>query len=162
MGHQPELMSDTIKENIQLGEDQSILSVLSLVCMEEDILSMPDGILTDVGNSGTRLSGGQQSRTALARTLYHGKQIIILDDPFSAIDKKTEQKIMENLRIIGKDKIIILISHRLGIFPQLDQMIWLDGEHTQIGNHETQMHTNPNYALLYKMQTLGGDENEAS
>lgn len=162
MGHQPELMSDTIKENIQLGEDQSILSVLSLVCMEEDILSMPDGILTDVGNSGTRLSGGQQSRIALARTLYHGKQIIILDDPFSAIDKKTEQKIMENLRTIGKDKIIILISHRLGIFPQLDQMIWLDGEHTQIGNHETQMHTNPNYARLYKMQSLGGDENEAS
>lgn len=159
MGHQPELMSSSLKENIQLGEVIPPSATLKSVCLEDEVQAMPQGIDTDVGDNGTRLSGGQQSRTALARTLYHGKKIIILDDPFSAVDKKTEQKIMDNLRTLGKDKIIILISHRLNMFPQLNQIIWLDSGNTQVDNHENLIKTNKNYAFLYQTQT-GGDLDE--
>ncbi len=99
LGHKPQLLSDTIYNNITLGKKQEITSVLKDVCFDTDLAEMPEGLNTLVGNSGIRLSGGQQGRIALARTLLNKNKIIILDDPFSAVDMKTEEKIIENLKI---------------------------------------------------------------
>lgn len=160
MGHQPELMSDTIEENVCLGEPGDVEAVLKMVCFAEEVAEMPEGRKTFAGNGGVRLSGGQQARTALARTLYHGRTIMILDDPFSAVDKKTEHEIMENIRRTANDKIIFLISHRLYQFPEFDRVIWLENGEGTIGTHEELMRTNTLYAELYNTQMAGGDLDE--
>ena len=74
LGHKPQLFSDTIYNNITLGEDLKINSVLRDICFEDDLKAMPEGESTIVGNNGIRLSGGQQSRIALARTLVRKKK----------------------------------------------------------------------------------------
>lgn len=128
LGHQPELFSGTIEENICLGKPGDILPVLRAVCIDQEVLALPLGIHTLIGSSGLRLSGGQQSRIALARTLYHKKPLMILDDPFSALDMETEQQIFTNLRQYASDCIILLISHRLTLFPQMNQILHLNKE----------------------------------
>ena len=161
MGHQPELMSDTIEENIRLGEKKDVSPFLRAVCFDEEVGRMPEGAGSYAGSGGVRLSGGQQQRTALARTLYNGRNLLILDDPFSAVDRRTEQEIMENLRELAKDRIILLISHRLYLFPELDQVIWLSDGASRVGTHDTLMRTNETYARLYRAQLAGGDLDEA-
>ncbi len=111
LGHDPELFNDTIEHNILLGDDASAEAFLQTVCMDEEVAQMPDGMQTLVGNGGVRLSGGQAQRLALARTLCHKKPVLILDDPFSALDRSTENEIYENLRAQTKDSIVLLISH---------------------------------------------------
>lgn len=161
LGHQSQLLSDTLYRNITLGVDGDISAVLQDVCFEEDMLSMPEGIQTVVGSSGIRLSGGQQARIALARALYHHGSLLILDDPFSAVDMKTEQIILTNLRRHYTDCIILLISHRLTVFPAADQIIFLHSDHTaEYGNHQTLLASSALYASIYQLQT-GGDSHEA-
>ena len=103
-----------------------------------------------------RLSGGQQARTALARTLSHAKPLIVLDDPFAALDRNTEEEIFRELKAMSKDRIILLISHRLYLFDQTDQVIWMDECHTKVGTHEELLATVPSYAELCSNQTKGG------
>ena len=161
LGHQSQLLSDTLYRNITLGIDGDISAVLQDVCFEEDMLSMPEGIQTVVGSSGIRLSGGQQARIALARALYRHGSLLILDDPFSAVDMKTEQLILTNLHRHYTDCIILLISHRLTVFPSADQIILLHSDHTaEYGNHQTLLASSALYASIYKLQT-GGDSHEA-
>jgi len=160
MGHQPDLVSDSIEENIRLGEHGSIAPYLQAVCFGKEVSQMPQGAATSVGSGGIKLSGGQQARTALARTLYHAQHILILDDPFSAVDRGTEQKIFENLRTLAADKIVILISHRLYLFPTLDQVLFLDGGRGVFSTHDDLMEKNPTYAELYHAQMEGEMHNE--
>ena len=83
-----------------------------------------------------RLSGGQAQRLALARTICHKKAVIILDDPFSALDKDTEKQIFKNLGEMVSDSIVMIISHRLYLFPQMNKVIWLNDGKTEIGSHD--------------------------
>ena len=152
LGHDPELFNDTIEHNILLGDDVSAENYLQAVCMDAEVAQMPDGMQTLVGNGGVRLSGGQAQRLALARTLCHKKPVLILDDPFSALDRSTENEIYEHLREQTKDSIVLLISHRLYLFPQMDQVIWMEHGTTVTGTHEELMHQVPEYAKLYDAQ----------
>lgn len=161
MGHQPELLSDTIKENVLLGDEDEVNRYLQAVCMDREMKEMPDGMETKIGNKGTRLSGGQQARIALARTLCHRKPILVLDDPFSAVDKKTEVQIMENIKEMGKDSVIFLISHRLTLFPELNRVFWMEDGKITVSDHEHLMKEHPKYADLYRRQTEEVDGNEA-
>lgn len=155
LGHDPELLSDTIKNNILLGDSGDIAPLLRAVCMEQEVSEMPEGIDTVVGASGVRLSGGQQARLALARTLAHPKPLLILDDPFAALDKHTESEIFEHLRNSTQDSIIILISHRLSLFPLLDEVIWMDNGETTVGTHAELQKSCAAYADLYQLQEGG-------
>ena len=142
MGHQPGLLSDSIDQNITLGGTTESDSVLKDVCFLTDLENMPNGKNTLVGNGGVKLSGGQQARIALARALYGKKKIIILDDPFSAVDMKTEDQIIENLKSNYQDSIIILISHRLHIFNKIDRILLLKNDQTfEYGTHEESIRT---------------------
>lgn len=153
LGHNPHLISDTIYNNITLGHDGDISHVLKMVCFEEDLKNMEEGIHTLVGNGGIRLSGGQQSRIALARTLYHKNKIVILDDPFSAVDMNTEKIIIENLKKYYKDCLIILISHRLSIFKDLNQIILINDDRTlEYGSHENLLNSSKFYKDIYLLQ----------
>lgn len=110
---------------------------------------------TIIGNEGVRLSGGQQQRIALARTLYHRRKLIILDDPFSSVDVATEKRIIQAMEAWKKDSIVILISHRLKVFPDLDRIIVLhDNGEVNIGRHEELLNQDSEYQQLFQLQNV--------
>ena len=154
LSHKPQLLSDTIYNNITMGSEQDISFVIKDVCFDVDFDAMPEGQNTLVGNSGIRLSGGQQARIALARSLLHKSKIIILDDPFSAVDVKTEEKIISNLRKNYKQCLIILISHRITIFNRINQIILLHNDKiADYGTHNELMKHSNIYATIYNLQS---------
>ena len=162
LGHDPELFNDSVEHNVLLGEQgKDAKTYLKAVCLDKEVEEMENGLDTLVGNGGVRLSGGQAQRLALARTLCHKKPALILDDPFSALDKKTEEQVFENLKKLVGDSVILLISHRLYLFPQMDQVIWMENGQTKTGTHEELMKRSPEYAKLYLEQAeKGGMTNE--
>ena len=150
LGHDPELFNDSIEHNVLLGDKKDPDVFLKAVCIDAEVNEMPDGKQTMVGNGGVRLSGGQAQRLALARTLCHLRPVMILDDPFSALDKKTEEEIFSNLRQMAGDAIILLISHRLYLFPQMDQVVWMEDGGVIVAPHETLIKEVPEYAALFE------------
>lgn len=161
LGHKTQLLSDTIYNNITLGSSKEIDEVLIDVCFDQDLKEMSEGQNTRVGNGGIRLSGGQQGRIALARTLLNKNKIIILDDPFSAVDMKTEEKIIENIKEKYKDSLIILISHRIAIFDKADKVLFMNNDKTfEFSTHEHMMKNVPVYREIYNLQVAAGDDNE--
>ncbi len=153
LGHNTQLLSDTIYNNITLGKNKSIKEVLKDVCFNKDLESMEQGENTLVGSSGVRLSGGQQARLSLARALLNKNKVIILDDPFSAIDVNTESEIIHNLRSNYKYSIIIIISHRLTMFNQVDKVIMFhEDKKVECGTHEELINKSQLYSTIYKLQ----------
>ncbi len=159
LGHDPELSSDTVRENVLCGSEQDLLPYLSAVALKEEVCAMEKGPETEIGGRGTRLSGGQAQRLALARTLAHPRPVLVLDDPFSALDRKTEDTVFENLRAYARDKVVFLISHRLYHFPQMRQIVFLEDRRATVGTHEALMASVPAYRRLYESQT-GGNPHE--
>ena len=139
LGHDPELFDDSIKNNILLGDNKDVNEYLKAVCIDKEVEAMEQGADTIIGSGGVRLSGGQAQRIALARTLCHKKPVFILDDPFSALDKNTEEQIYNNLRKMTEGSIVIILSHRLYMFPKLDKVIWLDEGSVRVGTHDELM-----------------------
>ncbi len=152
LGHDPELLGDSVENNVLLGDDDDVWTWLKAVCLDEEVREMEEKEKTVVGNSGVRLSGGQAARLALARTLCHKKPILVLDDPFSALDRRTEKQVFEHVKAYSKDRIVFLISHRLYLFPELDQVIWMDRKMGVCKSHERMMEENLQYAELYRAQ----------
>lgn len=160
LGHDTELFADSVKNNILLGDDEDVNKLLKLVCFDEETAAMEKGADTMVGTGGVRLSGGQAQRLALARTICHGRPIMILDDPFSALDKNTESQVFDNLRKVSEKEIVLLISHRLYLFPKMDKIIWLENGKTVVGTHEELMKSVPEYSRLYNDQKGGSINDE--
>ena len=157
LGHDPELSADTIRSNVLCGDEQDAMPYLAAVALQEEVLAMENGADTVIGSSGTRLSGGQAQRLALARTLAHPRPVLVLDDPFSALDRGTEDTVFANLQTYAKDKVVFLISHRLYHFPQMRQVIFMEDGRTAVGTHEELMASEPVYRQLYESQT-GGEQ----
>ena len=152
LGHDPELFADSIAENVLLGDSGDPVTYLQLVRLDQEAAEMSEGVQTRVGSGGVRLSGGQAQRLALARTLCHKKTLLILDDPFSALDRKTEREIFSNLKKVAKDNVVLLFSHRLYLFPELDQVIWMENGRTVTGTHAELMKKVPEYAELIRAE----------
>ena len=125
---------------------------LVAAALDGEVLAMENGVDTVIGPSGTRLSGGQAQRLALARTLAHQRPLLILDDPFSALDRATETEIFAHLRRLAADSVVILISHRLYLFPELDRVIWLENGEAKVGTHEELVGNTPDYAAQFDAQ----------
>ena len=107
----------------------------------------------------TQLSGGQCQRLALARTLAHPRPLLVLDDPFSALDRKTEEQVFANLRKMTAGSTVLLISHRLYLFPQMDGVLWIQVGKAVCAAHEELIVQNPQYAALVNAQE-GGEQDE--
>lgn len=150
LGHDLQLLNDTIEHNITLGKDIDILPYLKLVCIDQEVEQMEQGIHTMLGNGGILLSKGQAQRIALARTLVHASSLIILDDPFSALDIKTEQQIFHNIQSYCKDKMIILISHRLSIFQYATKVLLLEDTRATLSTHADLCQTSSTYKTLLR------------
>ena len=159
LGHDPELFNDSIENNILLGDDQEANAYLRAVCLDQEVAAMEDGLQTRVGSGGVRLSGGQAQRLALARTLCHQKPVLILEDPFSALDNQTEAQVFAHLKELCRDSIVLLISHRLYLFPQMDQVIFVDHGQALVSTHAQLLQSNAEYARLFHEQE-GGASNE--
>ena len=153
LGHDPELSADTVQNNVLCGSEQEAEPYLAEAALDDEVRRMEQGLETVIGPGGTRLSGGQAQRLALARTLAHRRPVLVLDDPFSALDRNTEDIIFRNLQEYAKDKVVFLISHRLYHFPQMQQVIFMDGGKTTVGTHAELMAAEPVYRQLYESQT---------
>ena len=152
LGHDPELFNDSVENNVLLGDSKNSDTYLNAACMKQEVAEMTDGKNTLIGSGGAYLSGGQAKRLAFARTLCHDKPILILDDPFSALDKNTEKQAFVNLQALAKDSIVLLISHRLYLFPEMDGVIWMENGKAVTGTHEELLKIVPEYESLYTSQ----------
>ena len=165
LGHDPELFNDSVENNVLLGDSKNSDTYLNAACIKQEVAEMTDGKNTLIGSGGAYLSGGQAKRLAFARTLCHDKPILILDDPFSALDKNTEKQAFVNLQALAKDSIVLLISHRLYLFPEMDGVIWMENGKAVTGTHEELLKIVPEYKSLYTSQVHtaenGGAEHDA-
>ena len=160
LGHDPELWNDTVEENVLCGEAGDAMRFLALTALDGEVRAMEQGLQTVVGSGGVRLSGGQAQRLALARTLAHPRPVLVLDDPFSALDRRTEDEVFARLKACAQDRVVILISHRLYHFPELKQIVFMQGGKADMGTHEALCASVPAYRALYESQT-GGAAHEA-
>ena len=161
VGHDPQLFSLSIEDNIRMGRSGDLSRVLEDVCLTEDLMHIPGELSAIVGEDGTKVSGGQAQRIALARALFSGNKILVLDDPFSAVDKGTEEKIFRALRSRYTDRTIILISHRLQHFPQMDLVLHLADGYVSAGTHVQLLETDEGYRKLWKLDSTADGAGKA-
>ncbi|MGZ0750678.1 SmdA family multidrug ABC transporter permease/ATP-binding protein [Kluyvera sichuanensis] len=137
----PFLFSDTVASNIALGHpsatQEEIEHAARLACVHEDILRLPQGYDTEVGERGVMLSGGQKQRISIARALLLEAEILILDDALSAVDGRTEHQILHNLRQWGEGRTVIISAHRLSALSDASEIIVMQHGHiAQRGQHD--------------------------
>lgn len=150
------LFSDTIANNIRFGKPATQVEMTSAAAnasIEEDILRLENQFETMVGERGVTLSGGQKQRVAIARALVKDSRVMIFDDCLSAVDAKTEQKILSNLSLILQGKTAIIITHRIFSLLQFDKIIVMDkGKIVEQGTHETLLTLKGYYFDMYSRQ----------
>lgn len=154
------LFSRSIRENILFGKEdateQDIREAIRLAYFEKDLEMLPQGIETMVGEKGVSLSGGQKQRVSIARALIKNPEILILDDSLSAVDAKTESKIIENIQNERKGKTTIISTHRLSGVQHAEHIIVLeDGAIVEEGTHEDLLKFGGWYKEQYDRQQLG-------
>jgi ATP-binding cassette, subfamily B, bacterial PglK len=126
------LTDDSLRNNIALGiepneiSDQKIRTILGKVSLSEFVEDLPEGLDTSVGEHGMRLSGGQCQRVALARSLYHDRSMLVLDESTSALDGETEKRIISELRDLRGEKTVVMIAHRLTTLQHCDRIYSLN------------------------------------
>lgn len=156
------LFSDTIANNIRFGKNVSEVEMkraAQFASVDEDILRLENQYETMVGERGVTLSGGQKQRVAIARALAKDSRIMILDDCLSAVDAKTEQKILTSLSEVLNGKTAIIITHRIFSLIQFDKIIVMDGcKIVEQGTHEALLALNGYYADMYNRQLKTEEE----
>lgn len=155
----PFLFSDTVANNIALGKPdatrEQIEHVARLASVHDDILRLPQGYETEVGERGVMLSGGQKQRISIARALLLEAEILILDDALSAVDGRTEHDILHNLRQWGGGRTVIISAHRLSALTEASEILVLQHGHiAQRGRHEQLATQSGWYRDMYRYQQL--------
>lgn len=161
------LFSDTLKNNIlygvENGNDELLYNVAEISQLSKDVNDFPKKYETILGERGITLSGGQKQRTCLARALAINPKILILDDSLSAVDTKTEEEILKNLKTFMRDRTSIIISHRISTVKDADNIIVLaDGIIKEQGKHEQLLELGGIYHELYNKQLLEEELEELS
>ena len=162
MGYVPQdpfLFATSILDNIRFGNPNLPLSAVEeatkLAQVYQDILAMPYGFDTLIGEKGVSLSGGQKQRLAMSRAMILDPDILILDDSLSAVDAKTEYAIIDNLKETRKDKTTIITAHRLSAVVHADLILVLqNGQIIERGTHEDLLAMDGWYAQTYQSQQL--------
>ena len=153
------LFSTTIRENIAFGvdhyDDEMIQAAAKAAGIYKDIMGFPEQFETMVGERGVSLSGGQKQRISIARALIKNPSILILDDSLSAVDTKTEELILHNLRTVRQSRTNIIIAHRISTIKDADEIIVLDeGTIIERGTHDELLSVKGTYYELYQKQLL--------
>lgn len=163
------LFSDTIANNIAFAyesfDDEMIQEAAKLADVHNNIIEFNEQYATILGERGVTLSGGQKQRVSIARAIVKNPAILIFDDSVSAVDTKTEETILSNLKRIRKNRTTIMIAHRISTVQNLDMIIVMDdGKVVGIGKHEQLLETCELYQQMVHLQSLesmvnGGDFN---
>ncbi len=153
------LFSDSVRENIAFGvetsTDDQVYSAAEAANIAGDIEGFPEGYKTMVGERGITLSGGQKQRSAIARAIIRDPRILVLDDALSSVDTYTEEKILNHLREVMRDRTTIFISHRVSTVRNADRIAVLhEGRVVELGTHEELITRNGYYTDLYNKQLL--------
>lgn len=153
------IFADTVYENIRYGRpdatEAEIIAAAKRAEIYEDIMEMPDGFDTYVGERGTRLSGGQKQRISIARIFLKNPKILILDEATSALDSITERLIQRSFDELASGRTSLVIAHRLATVQNADRIILIeDGRIKEEGTHAELMALNGTYAHLFNTQKL--------
>lgn len=153
------LFADSIAENIRYGRldatMEEVIEAAKLAEIYDDIIAMPDGFETNVGERGVLLSGGQKQRISIARIFLKNPPVLILDEATSALDSVTEAKIQKTFEKLSAGRTTIVIAHRLSTVKNADRIAVIDrGEIKELGSHEELMKQNGEYAALVQTQML--------
>ena len=144
-------ISENIKYNSKLS-NKSIEKFAELACVDEVIEKLPQGLNTQIGENGIKLSGGQRQRIAIARALAQQKPIILLDEPTSNLDLRTEAKLFDNLYGI-KNISLVVVAHRLSTVKNFDEILYLEaGKLLERGSHKNLIKKKGSYYQLYQKQ----------
>ena len=151
------LFADTILENIRYGKPgapmEEVIEAAKKAEIYEDILAMPQGFQTYVGERGALLSGGQKQRIAIARIFLKNPPILILDEATSALDSVTEAKIQRAFDALAQGRTSLIIAHRLSTIRSANRIVSIaDGVITECGTHQQLLESGGIYAQLYKTQ----------
>ena len=163
LAQEPFLFSGTVRENIAMGRAQAGLEAMravAIAALNEDVRAFAEGVDTQIGERGIRVSGGQRQRIALARAAASQPRLLILDDPFSAVDVGTEAHIIARLRAdfgraapVAQQATIVLCSHRLAAFAQADIVVVLEaGRVVEQGTHAALLAAGGTYARICAAQ----------
>ena len=160
------LFSDTIENNIAVAADEhdidGVQQAAKLADVHENIAEFSHGYDTILGERGVTVSGGQKQRISIARALWKNAPILILDDSVSAVDVKTEQVILENLRQLRQGKTTILIAHRISTLESMDRILFLeDGELVDFGSHAELYERCDAYHRMVELQRLDDGKEDA-
>lgn len=152
------LFSSTLKDNISLFKEgykeEEIEESTKKAVIYDEISQMPKGIKTTIGERGSDLSGGQKQRVVISRAFLKDSSIIIFDDTFSALDNRTSQALLENIKELTQDKTCIIISNKISDVKQSDQIIVLDnGNIVEQGVHEELIQKNGIYQEFFEQQS---------
>lgn len=160
---EPFLFSTTVRRNLELalddpdapGAEARLRLAAAEACVLEDIEAMPEGFATVVGERGVQLSGGQKQRLALARALLSEPAVLVLDDPLSAVDAKTEAEILAALDRAKQHRTLVLITNRVAAAARADAIVVLDGGRVvERGTHESLLEAGGLYARIAAKQRL--------
>ena len=164
VGQEPILFSESIASNIALGRpgasEAEIIEAAKNAAIHEDILGLPDGYATLIGERGIKLSGGQRQRLALARALICDRPVLIIDDGLSAVDVATEHEVFAGLRRQFVDKTVIIVSNRIKMLSLTDRIIiFEEGRIASQGQHAELLETNSLYRSMFtkQMRTQAGE-----
>lgn len=151
------LFSNTIEKNISLFKqgysEKEIMKSTKEAMIYDEIQEMNDGIYTVIGERGVDLSGGQKQRIAVSRAFLNSSDIVIFDDTFSALDNKTEGKLLENIKKMTKNKTCIIISSRISDIKDADEIIVLEsGRIIERGTHQSLVEKEGSYYKFYQQQ----------
>ena len=153
------MFAGTIKDNIRYGRpeatDEEIVEAAVRAEIHKEIMEMPQGYDSYIGERGVMLSGGQKQRLSIARVFLKNPKILVLDEATSALDTVTEQRIQQSLDELSQGRTSIIIAHRLSTVKNADMIAVVEDEHiVELGSHNELMEKNGVYAELVRAQSL--------
>lgn len=153
------LFNDTIKSNLLLGKenatDEEIIEALKIANAYEFVKDLPDGIETNIGDSGNKLSGGQKQRLSIARAVLKNPPIMVLDEATSALDTESERLVQQALENMMQNRTSVVIAHRLSTIQKADIIVVMQkGEIVEQGTHDELLSKNGMYSKLVQMQSF--------
>lgn len=157
------IQNATLRDNITFGkpyDPEWYRAVVEACALQPDLDMLPDGDSTEIGERGITVSGGQKQRLNIARAIYFNADIILMDDPLSAVDAHVGRHLFDNA-ICGllKDKCRVLATHQLHVLEQVDRVVWMDDGHIQaVGTFPELMNGNPEFAHMMKEISMNKEE----